>query len=133
MFSFNLSIGLFLLQAGKKKKKKMAKFQLVNLLWYPLIIGGMALTFIAAYSPANLPGILSWVVDLGKTYPELWPMVFKGACAIHVLEALFVFVKALMAGVPLGHSLCWGVQTLILGFASTKLFLQKLSASKKNE
>eukprot|EP01064_Diplonema_japonicum_P002014 TRINITY_DN11308_c0_g1_i1.p1 TRINITY_DN11308_c0_g1~~TRINITY_DN11308_c0_g1_i1.p1 ORF type:complete len:132 (+),score=30.56 TRINITY_DN11308_c0_g1_i1:60-398(+) len=110
----------------------MVKFALAGILWYPVIITGMCLTYMAAFSPTELPfpQVLGWVADLAVQFPNLWPSVFYIAVALHVLEAIFVAVKAIGAGSSLMDVLLWSLQTCLLGYASTGLFLKLLKKSK---
>ena len=78
----------------------MVKFHMAPA-WAPVFISlGMVMTYQLAYAPESLlfGKYLQALVDYCKTQPTLFPNIFNVACVLHVLEALYVCVRAVRNG-----------------------------------
>eukprot|EP01063_Lacrimia_lanifica_P040363 TRINITY_DN9118_c0_g1_i1.p2 TRINITY_DN9118_c0_g1~~TRINITY_DN9118_c0_g1_i1.p2 ORF type:complete len:124 (+),score=61.66 TRINITY_DN9118_c0_g1_i1:691-1062(+) len=116
---------------------RVGEFRVSHILAWLTIPPALYLNYEAATDPANMhfQAAFWWVKDVAAQYPHLFMGLFKMGVVLHILEALFVLVKALRAKVAPADALLWTVQTLILGGPSTMPFLKSLKpkGGKKEE
>jgi len=94
--------------------------------WWVGILGGLGLLFVLSYSGAAYEG---WRATIGPMFSRGVLLVIAWvAIALHVAEAAWVARAGTRAG--LATTPAWTLQTLLLGYPSTRRFLRVLSGPR---
>jgi len=102
----------------------MAPFERPHVGWWIAILSGMTLLGVLAFSSG---AYAVWARLAGSWLPQAamrW--IFYVACALHVGEASYAVALARRLALPVAR---WGTQTLLLGFPSLRLLIQRRRAA----
>jgi len=94
--------------------------------WWLAVLGGLGLLAVLATSPDAYAGYAAHVHALPSQRILLW--MLAGAAVLHVGEAAFCYRLAKQLGMEQAAA-GWLVQTLLLGFPSTRLLLKRKRAT----
>ena len=118
-------------------------FRSTGVLWTSVIICAMILLFMLAYivEPALIDtnDLFTSIVTLQKMNHHIvqafgsqyiLKIIFKGAVAIHVFEAIIAYILSTSMGCTNTYIL-WTFQTLLIGYPSLRLLLQRRECMKR--
>jgi hypothetical protein len=119
-----------------KKDRVHFSFQWVSPIWYFLIITGLSLTALVAFSDLNKhrePQLIEIFFSMFIGRQLLMQLIFCSALLAHAMEA-FAVVVLCPSEVSFSVRLAWILQTLLLGYPSLKPFLiQRSKAMRKKQ
>eukprot|EP00754_Rhynchopus_humris_P034891 Rhum_TRINITY_DN16488_c0_g1::Rhum_TRINITY_DN16488_c0_g1_i1::g.163327::m.163327 len=103
------------------------EFSRAHPLAFVIILPAMYITYLTAFDVEKVPldVVFSFAKNLARANPALFPIIFWVACALHVGEALYVLKKAVDVKTNAKDAFLWFVQTVLVGYPSTSLFLAK--------
>lgn len=96
-----------------------------HVFWWFVVLGGLTILGLQAFSPR----FYAWWTQHANPLPGQGVMlaIFIACIPIHIFEAIYVYRVARKLG--LRHSAVgWSVQTLFLGFPSTRLINKRAKA-----
>ena len=107
-------------------KEQEDKVDHPHLVWWVVVIGGLSLLGVQAFSESFYTWWVTHLHPLPSQTVMMWILI---ACApIHVFEAFYCHWLARRIGL-VRSAVGWGVQSFFLGYPSTRLLRQRAKAS----